>query len=102
MTSTRKLVARSIRDCRRSRGISQAEVAERAGLQPSSVSHFETGSRLPSCMNLLQLADALGVSTDELLGRRDVARTIVIHGISDKDLRLVQALAHRLGRRGKP
>lgn len=51
--------------------LSQSELAERAGLQPSAVSHFETGRRSPSFDNLKRLADALGVTTDYLLGRSD-------------------------------
>jgi transcriptional regulator with XRE-family HTH domain len=53
------------------RRLSQSELAERAGLQPSAVSHFETGRRSPSFDNLRRLADALDVTTDYLLGRTD-------------------------------
>jgi transcriptional regulator with XRE-family HTH domain len=51
------------------RGLNQEELAERSGLQDSAISHFETGGRKPSFDNLKRLADALGVSTDYLLGR---------------------------------
>jgi transcriptional regulator with XRE-family HTH domain len=51
------------------RKLSQSELAERAGLQPSAVSHFETGRRSPSFDNLRRLADALDVTTDYLLAR---------------------------------
>jgi transcriptional regulator with XRE-family HTH domain len=51
------------------RGLSQDQLAERSGLQGSAISHFETGGRKPSFDNLKRLADALGVSTDYLLGR---------------------------------
>ncbi len=50
--------------------MSQAELAKSAGLQPSHVSHFETGRRAPSAANLRALADALGVTTDYLLARQ--------------------------------
>lgn len=53
------------------RKYSQSELAERADLQPSAVSHFETGRRSPSFDNLRRLADALDVTTDYLLGRVD-------------------------------
>lgn len=53
------------------RKLSQTELAERAGFQPSAVSHFETGRRSPSFDNLKRLADALHVTTDYLLGRVD-------------------------------
>lgn len=49
--------------------MSQADLAEKTGLNPSAVSHFETGQRAPSFDNLRKLSDALGVTTDHLLGR---------------------------------
>ena len=53
------------------RGWSQAELAQKSSLQPTAISHFETGARSPSFDNLRRLADALNVSTDYLLGRSD-------------------------------
>jgi transcriptional regulator with XRE-family HTH domain len=50
---------------------SQSELAARAGLPPSSIAHFETGSRKPSFDTLRRLANALEVTTDYLLGRTD-------------------------------
>jgi transcriptional regulator with XRE-family HTH domain len=50
---------------------SQTELATRAGLPPSSIAHFETGSRKPSFETLRRLANALEVTTDYLLGRAD-------------------------------
>lgn len=58
-----------LRSAREKRDLSQGELAKRAGLQPSAVSQFETGSRKPSFDNLRRLANALRVSTDYLLGR---------------------------------
>lgn len=58
-----------LRTAREFRKLSQGELALRAGLQASAVSHFETGTRKPSFDNLKRLADALKVSTDYLLGR---------------------------------
>lgn len=49
----------------------QNELAGRAGLPPSSIAHFETGSRKPSFDTLRKLANALEVTTDYLLGRVD-------------------------------
>ena len=60
-----------LRSAREHRQLSQSELATRAGLQPSAVSHFETGRRSPSFDNLKRLADALDVTTDYLLGRVD-------------------------------
>lgn len=69
-----------LRAARESRGLSQGALAGRAGLQPSAVSHFETGTRKPSFENLRRLADALRVSTDYLLGRT-AAMTGAVGGV---------------------
>ena len=58
-----------LRTARERRGLSQGQLAERAGLQASAVSHFETGGRKPSFDNLKRFADALNITTDYLLGR---------------------------------
>jgi transcriptional regulator with XRE-family HTH domain len=58
-----------LRKAREHRGLSQGDLAQRTGLQPSAISHFETGTRKPSFDNLRRLADALEVTTDYLLGR---------------------------------
>ena len=50
---------------------SQSELATRARMPPSSIAHFETGSRKPSFDTLRRLANALEVTTDYLLGRVD-------------------------------
>ena len=60
-----------LRAARELRDLNQAELARRAGLQASAVSHFETGARKPSFDNLKRLADALIVTTDYLLSRVD-------------------------------
>ena len=58
-----------LRAAREKRGLNQGELASRAGLQASAISHFETATRKPSFDNLRRLADALDVTTDYLLGR---------------------------------
>jgi transcriptional regulator with XRE-family HTH domain len=59
-------IRQGLRDCRELRGLSQTELAERTGLKPSAISHFETGQRAPSLANLIRLADALDVPLDTL------------------------------------
>jgi transcriptional regulator with XRE-family HTH domain len=60
-----------LRRAREARGLSQLDLANKTGLQPAAVSHFETGQRSPSFENLKKLADALSLSVDYLLGRID-------------------------------
>jgi transcriptional regulator with XRE-family HTH domain len=58
-----------LREWRLKRGLTQEELAKKADVPIISVSHFETGHRFPNAESLRRLADALGVSTDYLLGR---------------------------------
>src|SRR5271154_6470907 len=58
-----------LRKTRENKGLSQSELAHKAGFQPSAISHFESGRRAPSFDNLRRLADALSVTVDYLLGR---------------------------------
>jgi transcriptional regulator with XRE-family HTH domain len=53
------------------RGLNQEELANRSGLKPAAVSHFETGARKPSFDNLRKLAEALEVTADYLMGRSE-------------------------------
>jgi transcriptional regulator with XRE-family HTH domain len=54
---------------RTARELSQTELAQRAGLQPAAIGHFERNRRKPSFANVRALAKALNVSSDYLLGR---------------------------------
>jgi transcriptional regulator with XRE-family HTH domain len=58
-----------LKEAREMRELNQGALADKAGLQASAISHFETGNRKPSFDNLRRLADALDVTTDYLLGR---------------------------------
>jgi transcriptional regulator with XRE-family HTH domain len=58
-----------LRRARDIRGWSQSDLATKAGMPPSSIAHFETGTRKPSFDTLRRLANALDMTTDFLLGR---------------------------------
>ena len=68
-TPTTGIFSDNLKKIREIKGLSQTELAKRSGLQPSAVSHFETGRRAPSFDNLKRLADTLEVTTDFLVGR---------------------------------
>lgn len=63
-----KLFPRRLKQARDMRGITQLDLSKLAGLAPSAVSHFETGSRRPSLDNLVKISKALNVTTDYLVG----------------------------------
>jgi transcriptional regulator with XRE-family HTH domain len=98
-----------MKHARELRELSQADVARKTGLQPSHISHFETAKRAPSFENLKALADALGISTDYLLGREvktgaagPVVERVVRHAekLTEGDLETLATFAETLaGRR---
>lgn len=69
--SPSELFQERLKAARELRKWSQSELANQAGMPPSSIAHFESGSRKPSFDTLRRLANALEVTTDYLLGRVD-------------------------------
>ena len=67
--SPSEIFKQRLKSARELRGWNQSELGQRAEMQPSSIAHFESGSRKPSFDSLRRLADALEVTTDYLLGR---------------------------------
>lgn len=57
----------TIKDLRESRGLTQAELAERIGVSSKTVSKWETAKGLPDISLLQPLAGALGISVIELM-----------------------------------
>jgi transcriptional regulator with XRE-family HTH domain len=56
---------------REERGISQVQLAADTGFMQSWISNVERGQRNPSWSNVVRLADGLGVSVSELVGRAE-------------------------------
>jgi transcriptional regulator with XRE-family HTH domain len=85
------IFAERLRTARENRKMSQSDLAEKCGLLPSAVSHFETGRRSPSFANLKALSDALNVTTDYLIGRSD--KMSVSNAVSLKLLRHAEKMS---------
>ncbi len=60
--------ATNLKKLRKSKKLSQAELASYLGLSQRTISHYEQGGAEPSLDCLVQIAKLLKVSTDELLG----------------------------------
>ncbi|MGN0448564.1 MAG: helix-turn-helix domain-containing protein [Acutalibacteraceae bacterium] len=54
-------------ELRKSKGLTQKQVADRLNIQPKTVSKWETGHGFPDVSYLSELADVLGVSPETLL-----------------------------------
>ena len=62
-----KLIGQQLRAIRKSRGLTQEEVAERADISPQHCSGIENGSAKVSLPALVRLCNALDATPDEIL-----------------------------------
>ncbi len=58
---------RKLREIRKAKNLSQAELADRANISRSYLSMIEAGVKHPNARRLRQIADALGVHVSALL-----------------------------------
>ena len=99
-----------LKELRLEKGLNQAELATKADIQATAISHFENGTRKPSFKNLRNLANALNVTTDYLLGRPNSVKAsgptinaLFRHAesMSDEDLKLLETMAQQMAERNK-
>jgi transcriptional regulator with XRE-family HTH domain len=64
---TLRALANRIKELRDQKGISQEELAHRAGLSRTGMGFLETGKRWPRLDTLMKVADGLNITVDELL-----------------------------------
>lgn len=67
LTTAPQRLAKNIEVLRRTRGLSQVQLAEVAAIPRTTLTHMESGYGNPSLQNLLKVAGALQVSVEELL-----------------------------------
>ena len=82
-----------IRKYRMSIKMTQAEFAARLGVTGASVSAYENGTRQPSYYILVIIANILGVTTDNLLGRdRYIEKTINVSRLTDTQINTLKEI----------
>ena len=64
-----KIFGTRLREVRKSKKITQIELANMLGISQKSYSHWENGKTEPSFESIVKLADLLDVSLDWLFGR---------------------------------
>lgn len=89
-----------LRRARESAGLSQAELADKSGLAPTAITHFEAGRRRPSFENVRRIAIALKVSSNFLLGTPEVKAFRNEELLSPDDRDSIQSLIDRMTRGG--
>lgn len=92
-----------IREYRTSIRMTQADFANRLGITGASVSAYENGTRLPSYDVLVKIADTLGVTTDELLGRKKNDKVVIeVTNLTPQERHAVQEIINLLEKKEEP
>lgn len=81
-------IGKNIRTLRKTRNLSQEQLAEKIWISTTHMSHIETGSTKLSLSVLVDIADALQVGTDELLSTHPYVEK---NGISNEIYGLIQS-----------
>ncbi len=71
MTRVQQVIARNVKQARKRAGLSQADVAKRAGFSDSYLSEIERARRNPSAEALERIAETLGLRPYQLLLEED-------------------------------
>jgi len=112
--STENGFAQRLVSIRAARELTQTELAEMTGLTQRTISHYETGAGYPPAPTVVDLAKALKVTTDELLGAKPIknakatkmdaetkrlwARFQKLQALPEKDQRAVIRMVNSLSR----
>lgn len=62
-------IGQAIKKARKSKGYTQAKVAKKLGVAQTTITYWETDRFSPCLMLAICLADVLGITLDELVGR---------------------------------
>lgn len=56
----------NLKNARKSKGLTQQQLADLLGLDRSAIAHYEKGSTMPHARNIQKLCDILELTFDEL------------------------------------
>ena len=58
---------KSLKELRESQGMTHSDLAKKAGMSRSAISHIEAGTRKPSLVAALRIAESLGVELSHVI-----------------------------------
>lgn len=73
-------IGENIREARKSKGITQQELARRIGKTQSLIGQYETGARKPKAENVALIAKAMRVDIRELFGEKFDSSVKIMYG----------------------
>jgi transcriptional regulator with XRE-family HTH domain len=104
MTSLKQKFGKRVREIRKSKGITQEQIAELISIEPPNVSKMESGLHFPQPDKIEKIANALNVSVQELFDfehiqkREDLIEYIIssLPRYDNKTLELVYKFVYNL------
>ena len=87
-----------IRELRKSRSLSQSELAEALGLDHSTIAKYELGNRSVNIDTMRKMCDYFGCSMDYLMGQPETAASddegiiMAYHALNDRDRKIVDTI----------
>ena len=72
-----KALGRRISQARRAKGLKQKHLAAALGVEPVTISRWETGAHVPPVSRLFDIAKALGIEPEQLVTNGYLAETSV-------------------------
>lgn len=63
----------NIKQLRKAKGLTQQELAQKAGVSYLSIHRYESGERIPSVDIAARIAQALGCTVDDLINTKETA-----------------------------
>ena len=91
-----KLLSERLRNLRIEKGLSQKQVAALIGVNPSTISTYESAARLSSYPSLIRLAKVYGVSIDYLLGTEGSRPADLLNRLSGEERKIISEIAEVL------
>ena len=86
-------VGNIVRTLRNERNLSQEQLAKKIGATRPTVASYELENRLPSLSALFKLSNALGVTTDYLLGVSDERSFLLdVSGLTPKQIESIDLI----------
>ena len=95
-----KIIGQNIKENLVKKNMKQKQLAELTGLKEVTIGRYINGTREPNATNIIKIAEALEISTDELLGVKNkkivsIAKIIekaILNLPSDDKLNLIKEL----------
>lgn len=91
-------LGKRLKDLRKSKGLTQQQVADRVWVTKAMISSYELSARSPSYEVLIKLAKLFGVTTDYLLGIES-CRRINTDGLTNAQINLINTLIEEFKKR---